>query len=169
MNGIICLIKVLYGRLLLFGVARGIRKGDRKMETVAVKPKPVIERAGRRMKVGRQGEKLAVSHLELAGYEILRRNFTCKLGEIDVIAKPRGENTLCFIEVKCRRNENMGRPYEAVNSKKRRRYRQVATVFLTREWRRLELNAETEYRFDVIEVVLDAGKPSINHIRSAFV
>jgi putative endonuclease len=138
------------------------------MESVR-EAKPFIERAGRRMSVGRQGERLAASHLELAGYEILRRNFTCKLGEIDVIAKPRGENTLCFIEVKCRRGEKMGRPYESVGGRKQRHYRQVATVFLMREWDALGVDATTEYRFDVIEVVLNAGKPSINHIEDAFV
>jgi putative endonuclease len=121
------------------------------------------------MNVGRQGERLAVSHLELAGYEIGRRNFTCKLGEIDVIAKPRGKNTLCFIEVKCRRGEKMGRPYEAVGGRKQKRYRQVATVFLMREWDSLGVDARTEYRFDVMEVILSAGKPSINHIEGAFV
>jgi putative endonuclease len=131
--------------------------------------KPFIERAGRRMSVGRQGEKLAASHLELAGYEILRRNFTCRLGEIDVIARPRGENILCFIEVKCRRDERMGRPYESVGGRKQRHYRQVATVFLMREWESLRLDSATEYRFDVMEVVLNAGKPSINHIKGAFV
>jgi putative endonuclease len=137
------------------------------MESVR-EPKPFIERAGRRMSVGRQGERLAVSHLELAGYEIVRRNFTCRLGEIDVIAKPRGENTLCFIEVKCRRNETMGKPYESVGVRKQRHYRQVATVFLMREWDTLGVDATTEYRFDVVEVVLNAGKPSINHIKDAF-
>ncbi|MDR0596288.1 MAG: YraN family protein [Clostridiales Family XIII bacterium] len=130
--------------------------------------KPYIERGGRRMSVGRRGEALAVSHLEIAGYEILRRNFTCRLGEIDIIARPRGSNMLCFIEVKCRRSGNMGRPYESVGPRKRKHYRQVATVFLMREWGGLMINESTEYRFDVIEVVLSAGKPEINHISGAF-
>jgi putative endonuclease len=132
-------------------------------------PKPFIERAGRRMSVGRQGEALAVSYLEVAGYEILRRNFTCRLGEIDVVARPRSENTLCFIEVKCRSNEKRGRPYESVGVRKKKHYRQVATVFLMREWDSLGVDATTEFRFDVIEVLLNAGKPQINHIRNAFV
>jgi putative endonuclease len=132
-------------------------------------PKPFIERAGRRMSVGRQGEALAVSYLEVSGYEILRRNFTCRLGEIDVVARPRGENTLCLIEVKCRRNDKMGRPYESVGVRKKKHYRQVATVFLMREWDGLRVDATTEFRFDVIEVILSAGKPQINHIRNAFV
>jgi putative endonuclease len=130
--------------------------------------KPFIERAGRRMSVGRQGEALAVSHLEVAGYRILRRNYACKLGEIDIIARPRGENTLCFIEVKCRRSEKMGRPYESVNTKKQEHCRRVATVFLMREWDGLGIDAATEFRFDVIEVVLAAGRPAVNHIKGAF-
>jgi putative endonuclease len=131
-------------------------------------PKPYIERAGRHMSVGRQGESAASSYLEIAGYEILRRNFTCRLGEIDIIARPRGENTLCFIEVKCRRSGNMGRPGESVGIRKQRHYRQVATIFLMREWDGLRVDASTEYRFDVVEVVLNAGKPRINHIKGAF-
>ncbi|MDR0519442.1 MAG: YraN family protein [Clostridiales Family XIII bacterium] len=130
--------------------------------------KPYIEREGARMGVGRKGEDLAVSQLELSGYEILRRNFTCRLGEIDIIARPRGKNMLCFIEVKCRRSGSMGRPYESVGSRKQKHYRQVATVFLMRECGGLMVDEFTEYRFDVIEVVLSAGKPDINHIEGAF-
>ncbi|MDR3225391.1 MAG: YraN family protein [Clostridiales Family XIII bacterium] len=130
--------------------------------------KPYIAREGRRMSTGRKGEELAASHLELAGYEILRRNFACRFGEIDIIARPRGVNMLCFIEVKCRRNDRMGRPYETVGPRKQKHYRQVATVFLMREWDGLKADATTEYRFDVIEVVLSAGKPEINHISGAF-
>jgi putative endonuclease len=120
------------------------------------------------MKTGREGEALAVSHLEIGGYEILRRNFACRLGEIDVIARPRGKNILCFVEVKCRRGTEMGRPCESVGPRKQKHIRQVASVFLLREWDRLNANATTEYRFDVIEVVLSAGKPEINHIHGAF-
>jgi len=130
--------------------------------------KPYIEREGPRMNTARKGEALAASHLERAGYEILRRNFTCKFGEIDIIAKPQGVNMLCFIEVKCRRNDRMGRPYETVGARKQKHYRQVATVFLMREWDGLKADATTEYRFDVIEVILSAGKPEINHMSGAF-
>jgi putative endonuclease len=143
------------------GAARGGRATTRA-------PKPVIERAGRRMNLGRRGEELAVAFLENAGYQILRRNFTCRHGEIDVIAWQRGANTLCFIEVKSRGNENMGRPYESVGVRKQKHYRQVATIFLMREWDALGIDATTEFRFDVIEVMLGGGKPEINHIRSAF-
>ncbi|MDR1495615.1 MAG: YraN family protein [Clostridiales Family XIII bacterium] len=145
-------------------------KGGRRGGSAAPRaPKPFIERAGRRMNIGRRGEELAVAFLENSGYRILQRNFTCRHGEIDVIAWPRGVNTLCFIEVKCRGNENMGRPHESVGSRKRKHYRQAATIFLMREWDNLGVDAMTEFRFDVMEVVLGGGKPEINHIRSAFI
>jgi putative endonuclease len=131
--------------------------------------KPIIERSGKRMSVGRRGEELAVSRLAASGYEVLHRNFTCRLGEIDVIARPRGRNMLCFIEVKSRRNVSMGRPYESVGVRKQKHYRQVATIFLMREWDGLGINAATEFRFDVVEVVLGDGNPKINHIEGAFV
>jgi putative endonuclease len=130
--------------------------------------KNYIERGGARMAVGRKGEDLAAGYLELSGYEIIKRNFTCRLGEIDIIARPRGRTMLCFIEVKCRRGEAMGRPYESVGKRKRSHYRQVATLFIMREWNGLGADTETEYRFDVVEVILNAGKPEINHIPEAF-
>jgi putative endonuclease len=132
------------------------------------KRKPIIERAGRRMSVGRRGEALAVSYLENAGYEILRRNFTCRHGEIDVIARPRGKNMLCFIEVKCRRNDSMGLPCESVGVKKQGHCRRAATVFLMREWNTARADAEVEYRFDVVEVLLAEEGASVNHIEGAF-
>jgi putative endonuclease len=130
--------------------------------------KPYIRRKGPRMSVGRKGEELAVAQLELEGYEILRRNFTCHLGEIDIIARPRGANMLCFIEVKTRRTAEMGRPYETVGKRKQSHYRRVATVFLMREWDALKADATIEFRFDVIEVTLGPVRAEINHITGAF-
>jgi putative endonuclease len=130
--------------------------------------KGYIERRGRRMDTARAGERLAVAHLEADGYEIIRRNYICRLGEIDVVARPRGKNMLCFVEIKCRRSLVMGHPYEAVGPRKQRRYRQIATLFLMREWNRLEVDAMTEFRFDVIEVMLAGETAEINHIREAF-
>jgi putative endonuclease len=133
-----------------------------------LKQKPIIERAGRRMSVGRRGEALAVSYLEDEGYEILVRNFTCRQGEIDIIAKPEGMNMLCFIEVKCRNNYRLGLPCEAVGVRKQQNCRHAATVYLMREWNTARADAEMEYRFDVVEVMLGEDGASINHIEDAF-
>ena len=52
-----------------------------------------------------------------AGYEILERNYRCRAGEIDLIAKD--HDFLVFVEVKYRENASMGTPLEAVGKTKR--------------------------------------------------
>ena len=48
--------------------------------------------------VGSNSEQAAVDFLIQAGYEIIERNFYCRYGELDIIARKAGE--LAFIEVK---------------------------------------------------------------------
>lgn len=78
--------------------------------------------------LGNLGEDFAARVLELQGYEILERNYRCKAGEIDIIA--RKENRLSFVEVKTRNTENFGRPAESVTKQKQVRIRQAAAVYL---------------------------------------
>ncbi|MGO1712280.1 MAG: YraN family protein, partial [Senegalia sp. (in: firmicutes)] len=59
------------------------------------------------------GEEIAIKSLLGKGYMILEKNFTTKIGEIDIIAKDK--DIVAFIEVKSRLNSNYGNPYEAVN------------------------------------------------------
>lgn len=58
-------------------------------------------------------------YLKTQGYEILEKNYRCRIGEIDLIAKE-GE-TLVFVEVKYRRDDKMGNPKEAVDRKSRKK------------------------------------------------
>lgn len=69
-----------------------------------------------RRKEGAYYENLVAEYLKTQGYEILEKNYRCRIGEIDLIAKE-GE-TLVFVEVKYRRDDKMGNPKEAVDSKK---------------------------------------------------
>ena len=69
--------------------------------------------------LGRAGEERAVAHLTGAGYDILDRNWRCPQGEIDVVARI-GEH-LAIVEVKTRRSDSFGHPFEAVDARKRRR------------------------------------------------
>ena len=62
--------------------------------------------------LGRRGEQLAVDHLEARGMAVLERNWRCRLGEIDIVARDRGD--LVFIEVKTRSNSDCGHPFEAI-------------------------------------------------------
>ena len=72
-----------------------------------------------RRKEGAYYENLVAEYLKTQGYEILEKNYRCRIGEIDPIAKE-GE-TLVFVEVKYRRDDKMGNPKEAVDRKKQKK------------------------------------------------
>lgn len=62
--------------------------------------------------IGSVYELKASDYLTKKGYQIIERNYRCRIGEIDIIAIER--DCLCFIEVKYRKNEKTGDPLEAV-------------------------------------------------------
>lgn len=108
-------------------------------------------------KIGRDKESIAVAFLKKNGYKIMERNYTCKIGEIDIIASIK--NIIVFVEVKYRQNEFFGLPREAVNSFKQRKIRNVASFYL--KWKG-KLNSNC--RFDVIEILGD----NVSHIENCF-
>lgn len=109
-----------------------------------------------RNKLGISGEKKAEDYLKSNGYNIVMKNYKCKVGEIDLIAEKDGK--LIFIEVKTRSNERFGRGFEAVTNKKIDKIRKVATVYL------LQKKLQKEIRFDVISI----DGTEITHIEGAF-
>jgi putative endonuclease len=98
--------------------------------------------------VGTQFEQEAAKFLIDKGYQILERNFRCKIGEIDLIAK--AEGYLCFIEVKYRSGISKGYPAEAINMNKIRRITRTAQFYLLSH----KLSQETPCRFDAV-LILD--------------
>lgn len=77
-------------------------------------------------------EDRAARLLEERGYWILEKNYRCRIGEIDLIA--RDGRTLVFIEVKYRRTDSFGRPEEAVDARKQKNpsaVRRIITVWST--------------------------------------
>ena len=114
--------------------------------------------------LGRFGEDTVCRWLRLRGYRIIERNFTCREGELDIIAC-RGEQ-LAFIEVKLRKNDDFGQAREFVTAAKQRRVIAAAERWLARH------QTELQPRFDVAEVYaprgLDTRRPKINYIKDAF-
>ena len=66
--------------------------------------------------LGAHGEQLAVAFCLERGFTIVARNWRCRLGEIDLIAKK--DDVIHFIEVKTRRRLSYGRPEEAIDGLK---------------------------------------------------
>ncbi len=114
-------------------------------------------------KLWKKGEKIALSHLKSKKHKILEQNYTCKIGEIDIISED--EDYLVFTEVKTRTTTDYHHPLEAVNKKKMRKIIKVAEFYLVRN-----RMMHRQCRFDVIGIVLDEGeKFSLDHIEGAFI
>ena len=102
-------------------------------------------------KIGNLGEELATEVLKAKGYYIIRRNFSCPYGEIDIVAI--NDKVLSFIEVKTRYSAQYGSPSEAVDFKKQKNIRNAARYFISYYKRPFE-----KVDFQVMEV-------TINHIK----
>jgi putative endonuclease len=114
----------------------------------------------RKINTGKEGEKIAAAFLKKNGYKIIEKNFRCALGEIDIIAREKGE--LVFIEVKTRRSSELGYPEQAVGINKQKKMSQLALWYLQKK------DADTEARFDVVAVSLSASGNEIRLIKNAF-
>lgn len=95
---------------------------------------------------GSEYEELAANCLMQNGYRILKRNYRCHAGEIDLIAKD-GEY-LCFVEVKYRKTDTFGGALAAVNTAKQQRICRSALFYLTQNG----YTDTTPCRFDVVGV-----------------
>lgn len=112
--------------------------------------------------IGKYGEDLAVEFLENLGYEIIEKNFMCKIGEIDIIAKDRDE--IVFIEVKTRNTLLYGNPIEAVDKRKRKHIYKTAEYYLL-----INDLLDSYVRIDIIEIILYEHSYKINHIKKAII
>ena len=101
--------------------------------------------------IGKFGENLAVDFLTKRGYKIADRNFSCPLGEMDLVARENG--VVVFIEVKSRSSIRFGLPQEAVDFNKRRKLAQVALFYM-----KMNNLSGMGMRFDVVSVLINRAK-----------
>lgn len=111
---------------------------------------------------GAQSELLAAKYLQSQGFEILAQNFTCKGGEIDIVAFNPITKTLHFIEVKARKNNLHGHPAEFVTAQKQHKITQCAQFFLIK-------NPDSQNHAMQFDVVTLLGEPpQIEWLQNAF-
>jgi putative endonuclease len=111
--------------------------------------------------LGERGENVAAKYLTSLGYKVLQRNYSTKVGEIDIVA--RDGRTLVFVEVKTR-VDAQPRPEDQVNLEKQHQITKAAQLYLTRFG-----HPQPPARFDVIAIVWPEGRePQVQHYRDAF-
>jgi putative endonuclease len=120
-----------------------------------------VAKPSKRREVGALGEKLAADFLKKRGYRIVERNFRCRQGEIDIIAR-HGE-CLVFVEVRTKQSSDFGTPEESVTARKREKLASVAEAYIRSH------DSPSSWRIDVVAVELSPhGRVSrLEHIENA--
>lgn len=99
--------------------------------------------------VGAKKEEQAGEYLKSCGYELDAKNYYCRFGEIDIIA--REGKYLCFVEVKYRKNEKYGAPEGVISPTKIKRICKTSQFYL---WEH-KLPEDTPVRYDVVFIIGD--------------
>lgn len=114
--------------------------------------------------LGRWGEACAAEYLRKQRCTVLASGWSCRFGEIDLIAEDGG--CLVFVEVKLRKSSRYGRAGEFVDFRKQERLRTTAELYLAQNPTGLQP------RFDVVEIYAPEGMktrcPEINWLKNAF-
>ena len=110
------------------------------------------------MNRGAEAEAVAAAFLEARGLTILARNYRCRLGEIDLIA--RDGPTTVFVEVRRRASRSFGGAAASITSAKQLKLLKAARHYMSR------LGVMPECRFDAL--LIEGEPPRIEWIRNAF-
>lgn len=112
--------------------------------------------------LGRKGEEAAAAYLERTGMTVVERNWSCKGGEVDIVALD-GES-IVFVEVKTRASHRAGTPEEAVSPAKQKRYVKIANAYTSHAG-----VVDPIVRFDVIAITpIAEDRALLRHHRAAF-
>ena len=107
---------------------------------------------------GKKGEELACEYLKKKGYKILETNkHFSRYCEIDIIALEK--NTLVFCEVKTRKTNVCGSPFEAITKSKYQNIKKGIFFYLQ------ENSNYKKFRIDAVSIVLEP-KLEIKHLKN---
>ncbi|MEE4282845.1 MAG: YraN family protein [Pseudomonadales bacterium] len=115
---------------------------------------------------GPLGEQTALDHLLGAGLTLIERNYSCKLGEVDLIMTDQSAlaETLVFFEVRYRNTQQFGGAAASVDAVKQKKLIRTAHHFLKTHPKLRKLPA----RFDVIALSGKPAEPDLRWIKQAF-
>lgn len=101
-------------------------------------------------------------YLQEQGLQLLKRNFLCKLGEIDLIMQDK--DTLVFLEVRYRRSTDYGDGLESITPYKQRRIISAAEIYCNKH----NIHENIPCRFDVFAVAPAQNQLKVHWIKDAF-
>lgn len=108
--------------------------------------------------IGNKAESIVAEYLQYLGYDIIDRNFSCKAGELDIIASQNGE--IVFVEVRSRHSEESINPLFTITEKKQNSIKKAAQIYMMK-------NALTQpFRFDFAIVTMNPS-PTVELIENA--
>jgi putative endonuclease len=114
----------------------GVRAGARARDDAGMAEKDVL---------GRAGEDRAARYFEAQGFTVLARNWRCRDGELDLVVAD--GSAVVVVEVKTRRGEDFGHPFEAIDARKRVRLWRLAVSWASEN---RELMQGRQLRIDAI-------------------
>lgn len=97
--------------------------------------------------IGKEYESRVCEYLSEHGYLIIERNYSCRFGEIDIIAQ--SQKYICFVEVKYRKDSSCGYPEEAVTISKMKKICKTAQFYIFSHKKYIDY----QMRFDVVSVL----------------
>ncbi len=121
-----------------------------------------------RKSTGNYGEDLATQFLKKRGLKIIERNFSSKLGEIDILARPPSprlrwinqKSDIVIVEVKTKSGGNFGEGFEMVNYHKKRKLLLLAKVIQQKY-------PDRTIRIDIISIDANQNPPELKHFVNA--
>lgn len=128
------------------------------LQTKRLKPSPT---KSKKRSQGDVAEKLAYAFLLKQGLNLIEKNFNTRAGEVDLIMKDNKDSeTLIFIEVRYRQNQDFGGAAASVTSKKQQRIIKASLAYQQKN------EPQSSMRFDV--VAIEGDNMEINWVKSAF-
>jgi len=112
--------------------------------------------------LGLQGESFAANLLMKKGLKILEQNVNFRVGELDLIMKDK--DTLVFVEVRRRKNNNFGGAIGSITATKQKRLTRAALAYLQRK----NLMDKVPCRFDLVAITETAGQLKGEWIKNIF-
>lgn len=100
--------------------------------------------------IGNIGESIAIEFLKKKGFRLIKRNYTIKGGEIDLIMEK--DDIILFVEVKTRRTESFGYPENGLSKAQIKRI-----IRAIMKWQQ-EVKIKKTWRCDLVGISLKKRK-----------